>query len=76
MTTLSMFPDRPLLRLTCQQCGGQMIRYVAYGLLISDGTAKIDDNFTQDCDKCGHSHQAGTVLRFRIGADCQEDVIR
>lgn len=68
MTTPTMYPPTPLLHLVCQSCGGDMIRYVAYGLNVdtNNNLAEVMDG-CQDCGICGHSHEVGTLLRVREG---------
>lgn len=57
---------RSLLHLVCRQCGADMPRSLANGLLIGDGTVDVVD-FSQDCTACGNSHLPGTWLSFWIG---------
>lgn len=57
----------PLLILTCSACGSDMPRSIARGLWIGDGTVAVQDGFSHECPKCGHVHEAGDVLRYRLG---------
>lgn len=57
----------PLIILTCAECGASIPRPVARGLWISDGQAAVQAGFTQQCAECGHVHQPGSVMRYRIG---------
>ena len=68
MTTPTMFPPTPLLHLVCQNCKGDMIRFVAYGLNVDarNNLAEVVDG-DQFCSTCGHSHEIGTLLRIKEG---------
>lgn len=57
-------PLPPSVRLTCQNCGSEMIRVVADGLLISDGGAIIKPGYEQCCANCGAVHGSGTILHI------------
>lgn len=57
----------PLLILTCAECDCDMPRSIARGLWIADGLVTVQAGFSHECPQCGHIHQPGDVLRFRLG---------
>ena len=57
----------PLLILTCAACGADMLRSVATGLRVTDGAAIVAKGHSQQCGQCGHVHEAGSVIKMRMG---------
>lgn len=60
---------RPLMRLICPHCQGEMPCAVARGLFIGDGFVTVQDGFSQVCAGCGHEYHAGATLRYYIGTE-------
>lgn len=52
------------LRLICNNCGQDIPRHTAGGLLIGNDSVQVKKDFIQVCTSCGHKHPPGDWLRF------------